>query len=173
MKKIKLNIIKLLPCIFLAGALTSCEDKGYDDYDPGAGNTVSMNGEWYIDVMDEATGTVYVQHALHKTYDNGTDDGRMYISDRIGNSDSFSGWWLEGLVDVNLENMTFSATGEENLADGSIFTITEGKILKDAARSIDGSVTDSIYFKGEFDYDPGTIIIFAGHRRTGFLEDEP
>lgn len=170
----KINIVKTAACAFSLILFASCDDeRGYDDYGQDNQPTVAMNGEWLIDVMDEASGTVYVQHALHKTYDNGTDDGKMFITDRVGSTDSFTGWWLEGEVDVNLDAMTFSATGEENAADGSVFTITEGKILKDAATSLDGNVTDSIYFKGEFDYDPGTIIIFAGHRKTGFLEDEP
>jgi len=169
----KLNIISKALIAFIVLSFASCDDKGYDKYDQGASPTAALNGEWYIDVIDEATGTVYVQHAFHKTFDDGLNDGKMYISDRIGAGDTdFSGWFLVSKVDVDVENLTFSVTGAENTADGSIVNITEGKILKNVATSRDGNVVDSIYFKGEFDYDPGTTIIFAGHRRTGFLEDE-
>lgn len=169
MKNRKLNILKLLFSIFAIVSMVSCDDeRGYADYDAGGTPSEKLNGEWYIDVMDEASGTVYVQHAYHKMYDN---NGKLMISDRVGTS--FSGWWLESELDYDTENLTFSANQAENMADGSIVNITEGKILKGAAHSISGAVTDSIYFKGEFDYDPGTIIIFAGHRKTGFEEDEP
>jgi hypothetical protein len=96
----------------------------------------------------------------------------MYVSDQVGSTETFTGWYLVSQVDYNLKDLTFSAAGAENAADGSIVNITEGKILKNAALSKAGNVVDSIYFKGEFDYDPGTIIIFSGHKKTGFLEDE-
>lgn len=170
----KSNIIGKTFIAFIAISLASCSgDKGYDEYDPGKSPTVALNGEWFIDVSDEATGTVYVQHAFHKTFDDGLNDGKMFISDRIGAGPTdYSGWYLVSKVDTDVKNLTFSASGVDNDADGSIVNITEGKIIKNAARSKDGNVVDSIYFKGEFDYDPGTIIVFAGHRRTGFLEDE-
>jgi hypothetical protein len=170
MKKIKQNLLKIGICVFIASIAASCNERGYDDYDAGGTPSQALNGEWFIDVSDES-GTVYVEHALHKTFDDNA--GKMYISDRIGPEPTdYSGWFLVSKVDYNVSNLTFSATGAENDADGSIVNITEGKILKNAAHSKDGNVVDSIYFKGEFDYDPGTIIIFSGHRRTGFQEDE-
>ena len=33
-------------------------------------------------------------------------------------------------------------------------------------------MVDSIYIRAEFGDDPGTDYEFAGHRRTGFLEDD-
>ena len=171
MKKIRQNLMKIVTCAFIATALVSCNERGYDDYEEGATPAQALSGEWFVDVIDEASGTVYVQHALHKTYDN--NEGKLIISDRTGpGPNDYSGWYLVSPVDYNLSNLTFSATGAENTSDGSIVNITEGKILKNAATSRDGNVVDSIYFKGEFDYDPGTIIIFSGHRRTGFHEDE-
>lgn len=166
---IKVNFFKYiaLSCVALL-FLVSCDEDGYDDYTPGSTPTEAMNGEWFIDISDEA-GNLYVTHALHKTYDNG---GQLFISDREGSADSFTGWWLETQLDYNLEGLTFSATDAENTADGSIVTITEGKILKGAAHSPSGVAVDSIYFKGVFDYDPETVLIFSGFRRTGFEEDE-
>jgi len=153
------------------GALVSCEDQGYADYEEEVSPTVALNGEFWIDIMDEATGDVYVQHALHRTYDSGMGDNTMYISDVWGGSPT--GWWTEGLLETNPEALTFSGTDVDNTADpGTTFTITEGKIMKDAARSPSGVVVDSIYFKGTFSYDPETVLIFAGHERTGFIEDE-
>lgn len=158
----------IVAAIFSIAAFTSCENQGYDDYDAGSYPTEALNGEWYIDISDEA-GNLYVTHALHKTYD---DKGNLFITDRVGSSDDFTGWWTETQLDYNLENLTFSATESPNTADGSVVTITEGKILKGAAHSPSGVVVDSIYFKGVFDYDPETVLIFSGFRRTGFEEDE-
>ena len=162
------NIKKLLLLVgVFAFAFTSCDEDGYEDYDAGASPSVAMNGEWWVDIIDEASGDVLAQHILHKTYDTNTGDGRMYIDD------DQNGYWIKGTVAVDLNNLTFSTTDEENLVDpGSTFNVTDGMILKNAAHSESGVVVDSIYFKGEFSYDPGTIIIFAGHKRTGFLEDE-
>ncbi len=169
MKNIKNNIKLLAVALAMTATLASCDDKrGYDDYEPGGSPTQAMNGEWWIDITDEATGDLQVAHALHKTYDD--NNGRMYISDRSGSS--FTGWWLESLVDVNTSDMSFSATDEFNFADESAVTITEGKIYKNAGHSRTGVVTDSIAFKAVFDYDPGTTLLFTGHKRTGFEEDE-
>lgn len=170
MKKIKQNFLKLAACAFIVTAFSSCNERGYEDYDAGAAPSEALNGEWYIDISDE-DGNVYAQHTLHRTFDDNA--GKMYISDRIGpEDDDYSGWYLVSKVNYDLSNLTFSVSGADNDADGSVVNITEGKILKNAARSQSGNVVDSIYFKGEFDYDPGTIIIFSGHKRTGFEEDE-
>ena len=162
MKKI-INNIALISILFIA--LVSCENNGYEDYEQKNSNTGALNGEWYIDVIEESSGNVEVEHALHYTYDN--DNGNMFIDDRK------NGWYLKGELNVDLKNLTFNITDEDNLNDkGSTFTITEGKIIKNAAKSKNGVVTDSIYFKAEFDYDPGVIYIHSGHRRTGFIQDD-
>lgn len=161
------NIKRLLLLVgVFAFAFTSCDEDGYEDYDAGTTPTVSMNGEWWIDIIDEASGDVLAQHILHKTYDTNNGDSRMFIDDMQ------NGYWIKGTVATDVTNMTFSTTEEPNLADSGTFNVTDGKIWKNAAESKTGNVVDSIYFKGEFSYDPGTIIIFAGHKRTGFLEDE-
>jgi hypothetical protein len=172
MKNIKLNIAIILAGLFLTVS-ASCDDQGYDDYDAGHAPTQAMNGEWWIDIIDEATGEVLVPHALHTTYDN---NGTLYISDRIfadvNPPLSYSGWWLETPLQHNINDLTFSATNQVNQADQSVVTITEGRIIKNGGHTQSGAVADSIVFRGVFDYDPGTTLLFAGHRRTGFTEDE-
>lgn len=169
MKRIKSNI-KYIALVLLAGIVSvACEEDGYADYDAGGTPTEAMSGEWWIDISDAATGDVYVQHALHRTYDD--NNGGLWISDRAG-EDSFYGWYLESIVNVDTENLTFSATNAFNNADESEVTITEGKVIKNGGRSATGVVVDSIYFKGVFNYDPETVLIFAGTKRTGFEEEE-
>lgn len=162
--------IALISILFLG--LVSCENNGYEDFKQEATPSVAMNGEWYINIIKESNGSVQVEHALHKTFDS--NDGKMYISDRItgSNPPKFTGWWLETKLDVNTKDLTFSITDAINTADGSKVKVTEGKIIKNAAKSKTGVVVDSIYFKAEFDYEPGVKYIHAGHRRTGFEEDD-
>jgi hypothetical protein len=169
MKKI-INKIVLISILFLG--LVSCENNGYEDFKQETTPSVAMNGEWYINITDEASGEVQVEHALHKTFDS--NDGKMHITDRILASDpaKFTGWWLETKLDVNTKDLTFSITDALNTADESKVKITEGKIIKNAAKSKTGVVVDSIYFKAVFDYEPTQVLIYSGHRRTGFLEDD-
>ncbi len=80
---------------------------------------------------------------------------------------------MKGKLNVNPANLTFDVSKEPNLLDpGTTFTITEGKIIKNAAKSKTGVVVDSIYFKAEFSYEPGVIYIHSGHKRTGLEEDD-
>lgn len=162
MKKI-INRIVLITMLSLG--FSSCENNGYEDYEQKKSPSGDLNGEWYINIIEESSGSVEVEHALHYTYDS--NDGKLWIDDQK------HGWYLKGKTNFDVNNLTFSVSAEDNLNDlGSKFTITEGKILKNAAKSKTGVVTDSIYFKAEFDYDPGVIYIHSGHRRTGFEEDE-
>jgi hypothetical protein len=178
MKNLKYKIGMLIGIFTITVLAVACDDQGYDDYNAGGTPTQALNGEWFIDVLD-ADGNVLVPHALHKTYDTNDGDGTMYISDRAPGADAtstdpldFTGWVLDSKVDTNIQGLTFTANEAANAGDGSVVTITNGKILKGAGHSRTGVATDSIYFEGEFDYDPGNKIIFAGHRRTGFDEDE-
>lgn len=167
MKKIKSNIASILFFTLVTALVVSCDEDGYDDYGMEGTPAQEMSGEWFIDIFDEATGDVLVEHAYHETYDTNEGNNTMIIDDHS------QGWWLKGKINVNLNDLTFSVTDEENQNDeGTTFTITEGKILKRAAHSPTGSVVDSIYFKGEFSYDPGTILVFKGYKRTGFEEEE-
>ncbi|OYQ38230.1 hypothetical protein CHU92_06050 [Flavobacterium cyanobacteriorum] len=174
MRYIKLNIVAILLCLASAMAVTSCEDEGYDEYDAGATPTAALNGEWWINIADEATGQILIPHALHRTFD--ANNGKMYISDRFYGDTSppltYFGWELIAQVNPDVQNLAFSATDAFNEADESSVTITEGRVFPRGGRSQTGVVTDSIYFKAVFDYDPETVLIFSGHKRTGFIEDE-
>lgn len=162
MKK-AINKIALISLLLIS--LTSCDDNGYEEFKQTSSPSVALNGEWYIDVIKASNGSVQVEHALHKTFDS--NDGKMFVDDQK------HGWWLKGKLNVNTTNLTFDALKEPNLLDpGTTFTITEGKIIKNAAKSKTGVVVDSIYFKAEFSYEPGVIYIHSGHKRTGFLEDD-
>lgn len=164
MNKLKNNIIKILFGILVFTSFASCDEGG--DPNPGGTTTGAFAGDWYINLTD-SDGTAIVDHALHSTYNTSANDNTMWIDDHS------NGYWLKCKVTVNLDNGTFSATDAENLIDGSFVTITDGKIEKGAAESKAGHVVDKISFRAHFDYDDeGYDILYEGHKRTGFKEDE-
>jgi hypothetical protein len=164
MNKLKNNIIKILYGILILTAFSSCDEGG--DPNPGGTTTGAFAGEWFINLTD-SEGSPIVEHALHSTYNTSANDNTMWIDDHS------NGYWLKCKVTVNLDNGTFSATDAENLIDGSFVTITDGKFEKGAAESKAGHVVDKISFRAHFDYDDeGYDILYEGHKRTGFLEDE-
>jgi len=163
MKIFKNNIIKILFGILIFSSFSSCDETG--DVNIGGTTTQDYSGDWYIDIKD-STGKVLVAHAHHYTYNTAANDNTMWIDD------AKQGWWLKCKITVNLADGTFTATAQPNTIDSGTVTITEGKIEKGAGLSKAGHKVDKISFKAEFSYDPGYILTYEGHKRTGFLEDE-
>ncbi|MNL21923.1 Lipid-binding putative hydrolase [compost metagenome] len=87
--------------------------------------------------------------------------------------DHENGYVIKCKVDVDTKTGTFTATSAENILDGSKVTITNGKIEKGAGVTKGGHKVDKISFRAHFDYDDaGYDILYEGHKRTGFYEDE-
>jgi hypothetical protein len=164
MNILKNNFIKILFGILILTSFSSCDEGG----NPEAGGTTTeaFAGDWYINLTD-SDGSAVVDHALHHTYNSSANDNTMWIDD------AKSGYWIKCKITVDLAKGTFTAVGQENLIDGSVVTITDGKIEKGAGLSKAGHVVDKISFRAHFDYDDdGYDILYEGHKRTGFLEDE-
>ena len=150
-------------CFLLALTITSCDEGG--DPDPGKTNTGQFAGEWFIKA-DDSDGSHVFDYTLHSTYNTSANDNTMWIDDYE------NGYWIKCKITIN-DDGTFSASDSYNLLDGSLVTITNGKIEKNAAVSQGGHTVDKISFTAHFDYDaPGYNIIYEGHKRTGFIEDE-
>jgi len=164
MKQFKNNIIKILFGILIFASFTSCDEAG--DPNPGGTNTAEFAGDWYVDLTD-SDGATLIEHALHSTYNTAANDNTMWIDDHQ------NGYWIKCKITINTADGTFTAEASPNLLDGSIVTITNGKIEKGAGLSKAGHVVDKISFTAHFDYDAdGYDILYEGHKRTGFLEDE-
>lgn len=157
--------------------LFSCDNDGYADYDPGQTNVKEVSGEWYVKFLVDGVDVYGIGYTILDTYntaDNSNDV--MWINDNLNT------WVYKVKVPVNVEAQTFSGTDLESSVDtdGDSTTpnyevsvdISNGKVLDDAATTAAGNVTDSIYFEAVFSDDPGTIYQIAGHKRTGFVEDE-
>ena len=160
------NQIKTLLFLTISAILfTSCDEGG----DPDGGGTTTRNfaGDWHVIVLDADGVTPLTNYGLFTTYNAASNDENFWLDDHEHIFD------LKTKVQVDdFKNLTFSATNSEEIYAGDNVNITNGKILKKAAHSFGGHVVDSIYFEVEYVDDPGTIYKFAGHKRTGFLEDE-
>jgi len=164
MKKLKQNITRILVAVLVATSFVSCDEVG--NTDPGGTSVESMAGDWYITLTDTDGHTV-VSNALHFTYNTAANDNTMWIDD------AKHGYAIKCKVTVDTKTGTFSAVNAPNIIDSGTVTITDGKIEKGAATSKGGHTVDKISFRAHFSYDAaGYDILYVGHKRTGFKEDE-
>jgi len=172
-----MNKLFIYTMILVAGVfLSSCEK---DDILDTA--TVDMAGEWYVtaDAVDDQGETVYedffgIGSFLLDTYNTVSNDTtEMWIDD----NNNF--WEFKSKININYSALTFDVTDYSNtIYDGCLVTITDGKILYDAATTPSGEVADSIVFYISFsddtypdDYGFSKYRV-AGYRHTGFTADE-
>lgn len=168
MNHIKNNLIKVLFGILLFTSFTSCDEGG--DPDPGSTTTGAFAGDWYITLTD-SDGVVLAENVYHQTYNTAANDNTMWIDDH-GN-----GYAIKSKFTIDTNSGTFGATESLNIADGgdndTTVTITDGVITPGGAISRGGHTVDKIQFRVHYSYDPaGYDIIYEGHKRTGFFEDE-
>jgi hypothetical protein len=164
MKKFKQNIARILVAALVLTSFVACDEVG--DTDPGGTSVESMAGDWFVTLTD-SEGHVIVENAIHSTYNTAANDNTMWIDDHE------NGYVIKCKVDVDTKTGTFTATSAENILDGSKVTITNGKIEKGAGVTKGGHKVDKISFRAHFDYDDaGYDILYEGHKRTGFYEDE-
>ncbi len=169
----KLTIHTLLICAALIWA--GCQE----DPEPGGTATQDVAGEWWVTYyVDDGSGNLidisggYTKAMTFNTAANVADE--IWVSD-VGNF-----WDYQVKVEYNPNGKTFSASEAQNVSYDSKVTIEDGKFLLGEGMSTSGVKTDSIYFAASFSDETtegvptpyATKIIVAGHRRTGFLEDE-
>ncbi|WP_333599775.1 lipid-binding protein [Flavobacterium sp.] len=158
----------LIVSFILALTLVSCDEGG--DPNPGGTNTQKFAGDWHVIALenDGVTPAFGGDYVLFSTYNASSNDENFWLDDHDN--------WMEIKTKVqatDFTNLTFSGQpASAELYTGATVTVTNGKILKNAAHSFGGHIVDSLYFEAEFDWDPGVTYKFAGHRRTGFIEDE-
>jgi len=131
----------------------------------GGTATKDMSGDWFVQL--DGAGDYY-HFSTYNTAANSSTE--MFIDDLK------SFWEMKGKVAINQSNMTFSGAAVGNTYYESKFTLTDGVILKNAAKAAGSKAkTDSIRFKVTFSDDKpanGNVYTFSGYKRTGFLEDE-
>ncbi|HYX09439.1 MAG TPA: lipid-binding protein [Bacteroidales bacterium] len=171
MKKIFLYTAILISSILF---FTSCEKD-----EIGGTVTQDMAGEWYVtaDAVDASGNVVYsdffsLGHFHLDTYNASSNSKTEMWVDDNGNF-----WDFKNKINVDLKNMTFQATDAQNVSYDSKVTITNGKIMLDAATTPSGMPADSIVFNVTFnddtyptDYGFDSYRV-AGFRYTGFTKD--
>lgn len=177
MKKLKLNITRIVSAVLILTSFASCDEVG--DTDAGGTSTKDMSGDWYVQTL--LNGAVVADYAVISTYNTSANDGKeMWIDDHL-----FHVWGFKVKSPVTLSSLSFAGS---NLASSVVkdvastpnvietyevnVNITEGKITKNGATSTGGHKVDGISFKAEFSDDPGIIYEIKGYKRTGFSEDE-
>ena len=171
MNTVKNNFIKVLFSIFLVTSFASCDEGGEPTKEEiGATTTGMYAGDWFITLTD-TDGNVLVENALHSTYNTSANDNTMWLDDHE------NGYYVKSKYSIDLNSGIFGATDATNVNDGgdntSTVTITEGRITKFGAFSKAGHPVDKIEFRVHYSYDaPGYDILYVGHKRTGFGEDE-
>lgn len=168
MKKIIIFTFLVSASLFWSG----CQE----DPEPGGTATQDVAGEWWVRVyIDDGVGALdendmvldYVKLMTFNTASNSPDSLWIYDVDHI--------WEFQVKAGFDKTSKTFSVSQGQNVSYDSQVTIADGQVFLGQGRSSSGVQTDSIYFVATFSDDApayGTEFIVAGHRRTGFLEDE-
>jgi len=162
------NIYTYLLLFICIGAFTSCEEDGYEDFNVPQSSVSQLSADWWVIPYDPAGDPAFGAsfHTL-TTSNTAADNGDMQIDDH--------GNWMEIKTVVATNSAELSFTGAANAPEmitGGTVTVSNGSITKGTGTSLSGRVTDSIVFEAEFDWNPGVIYTYRGHKKTGFLEDE-
>lgn len=168
------NILKTALILFIALNFSSCDEGGDPSTkDIGGTNTQQYAGDWFITLRDSNGDAIpgVADNALHHTFNTSANDNTMWFAD------DQHGYYIKARITVNLQTGQFYATDVTNLDDGgdndTTVTITDGQIIKNGAVSRGGHVVDKITCRIHYSYDAdGYDILYEGHKRTGFQEDE-
>jgi len=160
MKKNKTYLLGIV--LILSLAFFSCQKKIEKEYNWA----YPVAGDWTLKAHvdnEEVAGPFEV-----KIYNTSFGQDSIWIDDYNGNF-----WDMKLKAKVDMSTKTFETAGspginykievEENgetVERYPIFKVMEGKVVN----------TDSIYFKMEFEDDPGTIYTISGHRTTSYDE---
>jgi len=161
----KIILTKSLMIVYICIVLSSCD---LTETPAIEGTKLEeMCGEWWFRISSggDLVATNYFLLTTSNTSANTNVDLLL---------DDHETWPCKVKCKVDLSTLAF--VKEDNISNyysSNIgVSIKDGKILKKAATTTGGNVSDSIYIKFEFADDPGTEYIYAGYKRTGFLEDE-
>ena len=138
----------------------------------GGTSTQALANEWWVTYTVGGADVLGIGHVKIATYNSSANNNELWIDD-MGNLDTSYSFKVKATADVN--NLTFSATNATNInySTGSSYpqtvSITNGKVLLNAAHSRTGNVTDSIYMEANIS---GTTYVISGYARTRWPEDD-
>lgn len=150
--------------IFIAIVLFTINACTKETFDPGTTNAVKVAGEWWVSYY--VGGKVQAANTKLLTYNTSANNDSIWVDD-VKNY-----YGLKAKAKFDSKALTFSATNSYEEYFKITATITGGKIMKNAAHSTTGVVTDSIYFKVVFSDDPATTYEVKGSGRTKWSPDD-
>ena len=139
---------RLIYLIFLVVSFSSC----MEEEEIWNSSVEQLAGNYFVRTYD-TTGNLLEDYKLISTYNTAADDGTMVVN-------------LNKVIALN--NTSKVQTNGITFNGSDVFTISNGQLILDAALSKAGNTCDSIYMllnDGVIDY------VVAGHRQTGFVED--
>ena len=166
--------------IMLAGVfMTACEKD-----EVGSTATECLAGEWYVtvDLVDASGNLKYtgeeffgIGKFIVDTYNTAANISNEMWLDDMGNF-----WEFKVKVNANVNDLTFQTNGavENTSYEGCDVTVSDGKILPQAATTPHGTPADSIVFfvsfsddsyPAKYGYDKYKI---SGYRYTGLASDD-
>lgn len=156
-------------------ALASC-DTYSDDFDIDYTAIHPLGGMYKVHITDEA-GTVIdnTQYCyLANTTDNSTTECWIRIGDY--NAKITNAWAINGKINCNVPELTFSGSNVENLAGNVVsstetFSVSDGQMKLQGATAPSGTVADQISFTFTNSRFPGKTYKVEGYRYTGWGED--
>ncbi|PSL47478.1 lipid-binding putative hydrolase [Chitinophaga niastensis] len=137
---------------------------------PVVGNTavVKMAGTWWVTMSLNGAPQLAGKHAKINTFNATADDGKeLWIQDT-----GDLGFGFQSKANVNLADLTFTATNAKDVNSAATVTITAGKVFTGQGKSKGGHVTDSIYMELQISSNPGNKYVVSGILRTKFDEDD-
>lgn len=159
MKKINILYTTIM-LLLVVTTYSSCKK----DQVIGGTEVQDMSGEWWVNTTYDGGESGFYKISTFNTAANSASE--MWIDD----DNTFYG--LKAKVKTNVSSHTFTADEADELYYEVKVTITDGKVIKNAATAPGtGIKTDSIYFNATFTGDP-TVYNYAGYKRTRFHEDD-
>jgi hypothetical protein len=136
-------------------------------FNPGATKAVKVANEWWVNLYLNGVAQ-YGSFSKIETYNTASNSDSIWIDD-LGDI-----WQFKIRAPFNPDSLTFKATNAANYWPSYpiTITVTNGKVMLNAAKSTTGVVTDSIYFKVVFSDDPTDTYEIKGTGRTMWTPDD-
>lgn len=138
------------------------KNDGFADFEAGQTNTSEFSGEWFVKYY--LNNEEISDYFKLETFNTAADNDSIWITDNNG--------FKTKAISMQ-KTLSFNTKDAINTLFDETITINKGNILKKIGKSASTqTAVDSINLTLIFSSDPSNTYIIAGHRRTGFLEDE-
>nr|WP_010132120.1 hypothetical protein [Microbulbifer agarilyticus] len=167
-----MKVLLLIFTIFLASALTGCEEGGSQDFDIAV---LDLNGDGVADISYEESADGYFEF-VDRNF-----DGRVDVSSFYGTDDKIVSSMLDDNFDGFLETKTWYAHGNPTVSvvdencDGTVdilFVYENGVVRRSEKYVVTEGSSDGeiVQFEYEFGYPVSRTVIGGGVARSQYYE---